>query len=400
MARILLAWELGGGLGHLGRLLPLSRELHRRGHELVLACQDPSTVSSLLKREDIKIIQSPQIQLQRHIREPANYAEVLNQFGLDDPETVYSYSERWLDVYAAIQPEAILFDFSPVALLSAMSSTAKRILFGTGFGCPPDNPQLPSLRPWQDHYPERLRMSEEVLLESINQVLARREVQPLTYFAELFNRVDLNALATFPELDHCPGPRAARYWGSWSLPGGDVVSWPAAGDFKVFVYLKPFYGLKDLLKALQARKASIVMYAPGLPAELRSDHANAQLHIADRPLAIQQLAATADLAISHAGHGLSSEMLLAGVPLLGLPHYAEQKLLAHRIEHLGAGEVASLDDGEAVLVALDRMIENSSYRRAAQAFAQKYAGRDSTSALESLAQHIEQVMGADSKIAP
>ena len=36
MARILLAWELGGGLGHVTRLEPLARELVRQGHDVKL----------------------------------------------------------------------------------------------------------------------------------------------------------------------------------------------------------------------------------------------------------------------------------------------------------------------------------------------------------------------------
>ena len=37
MARVLLAWELGGNYGHLVALRALACELRRRGHECVFA---------------------------------------------------------------------------------------------------------------------------------------------------------------------------------------------------------------------------------------------------------------------------------------------------------------------------------------------------------------------------
>ena len=40
MARILCAWEFGGDLGHVRRLLPIARELRRLGHEAAFAFRD------------------------------------------------------------------------------------------------------------------------------------------------------------------------------------------------------------------------------------------------------------------------------------------------------------------------------------------------------------------------
>jgi hypothetical protein len=37
MARFLITWELGGGLGHLSGLKPIVAELLRRGHHVSLA---------------------------------------------------------------------------------------------------------------------------------------------------------------------------------------------------------------------------------------------------------------------------------------------------------------------------------------------------------------------------
>ena len=40
MARVLCAWELGSGLGHIGRIVPIARELRALGHEVVMVLRD------------------------------------------------------------------------------------------------------------------------------------------------------------------------------------------------------------------------------------------------------------------------------------------------------------------------------------------------------------------------
>ena len=40
MAKFLMGWELGDGLGHAARIKPLAQELQRRGHEVLLVLRD------------------------------------------------------------------------------------------------------------------------------------------------------------------------------------------------------------------------------------------------------------------------------------------------------------------------------------------------------------------------
>ena len=40
MSRIFIAWELGGGMGHIQRLYPVAKGLRARGHEVVFAVRD------------------------------------------------------------------------------------------------------------------------------------------------------------------------------------------------------------------------------------------------------------------------------------------------------------------------------------------------------------------------
>jgi len=46
--RIVLTWELGGGLGHMMNLRPLAAELVARGHEVFIAAGDLSRAIDVL----------------------------------------------------------------------------------------------------------------------------------------------------------------------------------------------------------------------------------------------------------------------------------------------------------------------------------------------------------------
>jgi UDP:flavonoid glycosyltransferase YjiC (YdhE family) len=51
VARILLAWELGGDYGHLMSFLTLAREFARRGHEPIFALRELTFVDTVLRDE-------------------------------------------------------------------------------------------------------------------------------------------------------------------------------------------------------------------------------------------------------------------------------------------------------------------------------------------------------------
>ena len=67
MAKILLAWELGSGLGHLVRLLPLARGLAARGHAVTAVLPDVAAGREFFAREDIVYVEAP-----RQVGRPKN----------------------------------------------------------------------------------------------------------------------------------------------------------------------------------------------------------------------------------------------------------------------------------------------------------------------------------------
>lgn len=394
MSGILLAWELGGGLGHLGRLLALARELAALGRAPILACPASTLATVARIAPGLPVLAAPDQERRHAFAEPASFAEVLVQFGFDDVDLLASRARAWRTLFERVGAEVVVFDYAPVALLAAQGLPAARVLFGTGFACPPDRAPPVSLRPWQDHYPDRLAFNEARMLDSFNAVLAGFGQTPLARVAELFTRVERNALATLPELDHYPDREGGDYRGNWTLPGGVAPDWPTGAGPRVFVYLQAWPGLPTLARALAMRGARALLHVPDLDAATRARLEALGARCAPAPVDIGLAARDADLAILHGGHNATAAMLLAGRPVLALPRYAEQALTARALIRLGAGREAALDDDDAIAGALAVLLDDPEPARAAMAFGARHAALQAPAARRRLAGEIAALAGS------
>lgn len=88
---------------------------------------------------------------------------------------------------------------------------------------------------------------------------------------------------------------------------------------------------------------------------------------------LEPLLPAADLVISH-GSGTAAPALLAGVPLLLLPRWAEQHLAALRVQSIGAGLIAVGSAApQSYRTQIDRLLLEPVYREAARRFAERHS---------------------------
>jgi UDP:flavonoid glycosyltransferase YjiC (YdhE family) len=73
----------------------------------------------------------------------------------------------------------------------------------------------------------------------------------------------------------------------------------------------------------------------------------------------------ADVMVGHGGFGTTHGALLAAVPQVVVPLFADQPDNARRIEALGAGLAADKSDPAAIRAAVERLLEEPSFRLAA-----------------------------------
>lgn len=389
--KILLTWELGGALGHLGRLRPLALRLAESGHDSILALRHSPHNAGL--PETLKILPVPTGQAAREtIAQPVSIADVLHNEGATKPGQLAARVRAWHGLFDLLRPDAVVMDYSPFALLALQGRQSTRISIGTGFANPPAVSPLPNLRAWQDHYPDRIQATEDALLEALNGQLAAQGQPALHCVGELFERVDANLLATFPELDHYPDRRSGEYVGTWSDLAGQAPQWPDGDGPRVFAYLKPFRGLSRLLDHLAARAvAGLIYIGQKIPV---NRWRGSSLHFADQPVDIEAAARDCDLAILHAGHGSTAAMLLAGKPILQLPQHVEQYHNALATERLNAGRLITLDRMDQFPATLDSLLTEASFRHGAQQFADSHSAHDPKLALQNLATRIVEMSRA------
>ena len=251
MATILLAWELGGGLGHLMRLRPLAEGLVKRGHRVVAIVRDLSRAGDFFSDPAMIRLQAPfKTPSGRDIEPTCTFAQSLHNCGFGDGRALMGLANAWRNLYETFRPDLILFDHSPTALLAAQAyPAARRALVGTGFASPPDITPLPNLRTWHDPDWPQLQIHEREVLANLNTVLANWKLPPLERASLLYQTVDENFLLTFRELDFYAGCQracgfepqpspvtstgegqgeaekiqsedAVKYWGAWSARHG------------------------------------------------------------------------------------------------------------------------------------------------------------------------------------
>ncbi len=394
MARYLLAWELGGDYGHLARLLPLALALRKRGHEVVFVVRDLMGAETLIQPHGFKTYQAP-LWLRKLARMPdaISYPELLMRFGYLHAPALTGVCRAWRNLIGLLQPDAVVFDHAPTALLATRGLSLARINFGTGFCIPPASRPMPQFAWWQNEMRPRLLESEHHALSTANQVLQNLGQPALASMGELAE-CDLTLMCTFAELDHYPRRDPQAYLGPiFSLGQGDDPPWPQADGPRIFAYLKPGHSQLDaMLLALQRSKASVLVHLAGAARQTIERFSQGNLHISTTPLRMDRMAAECDLALCHGGAGTTAALLLAGKPMVLIPSLVEQSMTAHRVAELGAAMVVTPDLALHFPKMLARAMGDKKMKDAAQVFAQAHPAYDQQATIATAADRCESVL--------
>ena len=379
MAHIHLAWELGGGLGHAGRLKSLAQVLLERGHRVSLSLRDLGHTQRVLESLPAPKFQAP-VWLHRTAGMPANQAslaEILIPSGYLDASGLDGLCGGWRSLLSTLKPDLVVGDYAPTALLAARSLGLPSASVGIGFYSPPPGRALPNLRPWEKISAARLEAAEEHVLSTANAVLAHHRAPLLAHACDILLG-DSALLCTWPELDHYGRTASSADWygPNFLARTGTPPHWPAGSGPKVFAYLKREHAEHAaVLQALASLGCRVVCYLPEVASGMAPPVASANIVYARAPVSLDQAMAEADLCVCHGGEATLVQALLAGVPLLMLPMQLEQFLICQRVDAGGAGVNSARLRGPLDWPGLVRLVlGDARFRAAAQAFAARYAG--------------------------
>lgn len=399
MARILFAWELGSGFGHLDRMRGVARKLQALGHTPVFALRDLSRADLRLPASLGTVMQAP-IWLPQLSQAPriGNYALILAGAGWLDPVGLTGLVRGWQALFDTTQAELVVVDHAPTALLAAKLAGLPAWGVGNSFELPPLGPHFPPMAFWQAGLDAHCAAWDQTVLGPLNQGLQRLGAAPWARLGQLFEGVPRLILG-LSELSHY-GPLVPAH----ELAGpnyvddvGQPANWPAGTGPQVFVYLNPASPVfLPLMQQLKALGWPTLAFARGLAPDTAAALASPHLHLATQPLHMGQVLASAPVVVSHASLGTVTAAALAACPQLVVPNHMEQRMTAHRLLASGSGLLLAPDQPPAQWRAQLQALAppQSAARQAARALADRHAGAHPDQATQRVALAICQSLAA------
>ncbi len=364
MAHIVLAWELGGGYGHLTRLHVVASELLDVGHKVSLIARSKQSAEAVFSNLDIPVYQSPFYNkpIPNSLEQTPAYVHVLFNVGYGHQAILNRLVSSWYELLCRLSPDMVIADHAPTALMVSRDMDIPRINYGDGFTCPAPTSPLPVLH--HSITTDGAKADEAIVLGLCNQALSDQGLSPMATLGDIY-QVDETFLMTFPALDHLGHREQMHYAGIFENHSqGEPVCWPQVDGPKVFAYLKSQSHLDEQLQLLAECRLSVVVYVKDMPVALTNKYGSVEhMQLVSRPVCIGSVLEQADFVLSHGGHQLSAQCVKAGIPQVHLPLNLEQQLLAARCHKTGSSifgenhELSSLLS--TALHGLDEMFDNA-----------------------------------------
>ncbi len=390
MANVLMAWELGAGLGHLLKLRRVAEELVARGHEVCVASRHPENAQQVFSRLGVTVYQAPYLVGPRPygLSDVRSMAEILYNVGFGDVDDLRIGVRQWRRLLDDLAPNALYLDHSPTAMLATRGRPIVVACQGNGFLMPPLESPLP---PFHQSIPldDALIEHEATALRNANCIMDNLGGPRLTALADLYRDAGERILTTFTEFDPYAPRMDAEYSGVWSVAVGRTADWPLGGGRKLLVYVSRQAASDRLLTALrQVRYRALVVcpYFENRDIErFRAPHIAFVTHAIDLTQAMKE----ADLCIAG-GATTSEESVLAGTPVLRIPTQKEQYYTALRMQEHGAAMVASPgSSAKEYIQAIERVMRTDRFTQAARSFAERHEGFDAVEQVRRVVERLE-----------
>ena len=384
MARILLCWELGTDYQHLLSLQSVAGYYQGKGYEVWVAGRDVTKLKRLFSDVKINIVQAPfsdsAAELGLEKQAPRSYGDFLRRCGYHHADALSGLVSAWRTLFQLIQPDLLLCDHAPTALLAARDLSISgrpvaKVAVGMPFSVPDDN------RPAGVFFAGDLAKNDIVRFEDdivkvINKVCIEFSIPRINNLADLFSDLEKCIFQTYSELDHY-GYRSAEQRHKTSYIGAVVPEFSEPAIFphfkgpKIYCHVKGSAETSVLLKTLQAIECSAIVLVDGIPDAIINAHQSRHISYIDKPVNMRDVLDKTTFAILNGGINSVSLFMKAGIPVGLFPLHIEQFLMAKRVEALNAGFQLNLSDVDSALLGLQK-INSRQKKVAAGLFEEKY----------------------------
>lgn len=337
---VLLVWELGGNRGHLERLQVVAHELKAHGVRCTFVVRAYASSQSWLLQRGWDCVQAPNPIPDRAppgAGSPVHcHADWFLRAGFHKSGMARQLIDDWAALWARTGADAAFLDYAPSAAYALHFLGLPYVTLGTGF-CTPSHAKIDEpdcFSPW-DAQAKLAAQASHRLLDQTFKDLRRRLGQAAPDHMNVLFTPERVALCTFASLDHWARPVAkTQYHGViWSLSQQAVLPWHQADRRKrVFCYLNAEAEFViPWLQALHDAELDVVAVAPNLTEGQTKSLRRPGFQLSRTPLDMTAMLKDCGSCITQGGLAMAGVSLSHGVPLLILPRYAEQALLARRL---------------------------------------------------------------------
>lgn len=399
MAKILFTWELGEDLGHITKIYPLAEELCNRGHEIYVVTRDLYSTEPLFSDLNVVLFQSPfNTATVGRASTSRSYSSILVGQGYGSKDSLLPLVRAWRTLLGFIQPDAIVFDYSPTAHIAARDLRIPKITIGSAFwspapGWPPDD-----LCYWKPRDNKTIDRYECRAVNAVNDVANVLNLPKVGYLSDILLS-DRTFFLHPPTFDRQHGTRSDTYYlAPMSERRFPQCVWPSRNKKNVFAYLK-FGALnaENVLAELIESGENIVCYYARSSAAACSALSKEGVYVTNKPVDLMSVLEGADLVVSHAGIGIVSSALYLGKPMLLVPTHLEQLYNARQVKQSGAGHW--VDRGESrdlIRNKLDDVLHCQTFQDKARELAVEYQNLAPTDSRATICDEIEALIFKES----
>ena len=370
MARIALAWEIGGGLGHVSRLLVVAKRFRELGHECIFVFSDIEIAGALVQAEGFEVLPAPKASywLQTNATgRLGSHGDILAHLGYSVEFRLGPILTAWKSILRQINPDIVILDYAPTARL-AVGVKLPTVVIGDGFTIPPAvDGRFPRFR----NVPPII--DEAAMLKVIANVQSDTNEWCPKFLPELFTG-DKVFVATLPQLDCFSEQRDITASGPLVLPPPLANGIPKQ---KFFAYLAAGNkGLPQLIEALHHSDLNGGVFLLNLKSNTSNPLQKNGLIIFKDAQDMSEMANDAAVIIHHGGIGTCVTALGLGRPQIILPLHLEQRMNAESLKRTGAAVILSgwqKLSPDQIIQAIKAAIEDAPLRNRARQVAQGIA---------------------------
>jgi hypothetical protein len=302
------------------------------------------------------------------------FADVLLNIGFLDARVLAEVLGRWSKLLDQLRPDAVVCDYSPIALLAACCHGVPAVHLTNGFDAPPGSfPSFSDARS-QGQSLESVGSGVKHLARVIHEASsALGRPRTLNEYLSWATKVHDG----LPETDPYGVRPGIHHIGPITLEGANLpLEWAqsACGEGKrVFAYLRgPAASVLTVLESLKSAQVNVLCVWPDVPAAHQRRYRGDSIWIEKNPVNLTAALQCADAVVNYGSASVVASTLLAGKPQLMVPIDLEKHQLALRMQSQGLG-LAWFPGQGAFRRSIDDLLHDAHLGATAQAVAAKYA---------------------------